>query len=376
MALFNKILKDWNLNNFYTENKSEFTINFINDSQIIFKGLDDSEKIKSITGITRIWIEEASELSEEDFKQLNLRLRGADNLQMILTFNPIDEQHWIKQNFFDNEFYNEQTSIIKTTYQNNKFIDDTYKNELKRYELYDYEYYRVYALGDWGKLDHGGEFYKKFNPTKNISKDAKYNPELPLHFSFDENVNPYMTCTVWQGSGNSVWQIDEICMAAPQNNLDFVLLEIKQRFIHKKNKLAFIYGDSTSLRRDSRTEIDYNLYTIIEKKLTPEFIVQTRVPRSNPSVSMRGLFINSIFAGQNGYLSILISDSCKISIEDIRNVKQASDGTKLKEKAVNPKTGIPYEKYGHCSDSAEYFICKYFETEYRTFSGTSIKMLR
>jgi tRNA-specific 2-thiouridylase len=48
----------------------------INNNQIIFSGLDDVEKLKSIYNITSVWIEEASECLEEDFRELNRRLRG------------------------------------------------------------------------------------------------------------------------------------------------------------------------------------------------------------------------------------------------------------------------------------------------------------
>ena len=57
ISLFTSILNSWGLQEMYTENKSLQTLVFSNGSEIIFKGLDDSEKIKSIAGITRIWIE-------------------------------------------------------------------------------------------------------------------------------------------------------------------------------------------------------------------------------------------------------------------------------------------------------------------------------
>ena len=62
----------------YKANKSDLTISFQNGSEIIFAGLDDVEKLKSIYNITGIWIEEASELLEGDFNQLDIRLRGKD----------------------------------------------------------------------------------------------------------------------------------------------------------------------------------------------------------------------------------------------------------------------------------------------------------
>lgn len=158
IALFVTILNDWGLSELFILNKSDQFITFSNGSQILFKGMDDPEKIKSIAGITRVWIEEASELTQKDFMQLNLRLRGRDNLQMTLTFNPIDEDHWIKSYFFDNEETSQRTTIIKTTYQDNKFIDEDYKRELESYANIDKNYYKIYALGEWGGITDGRIF--------------------------------------------------------------------------------------------------------------------------------------------------------------------------------------------------------------------------
>jgi phage terminase large subunit len=158
VSLFNTILSDWGLSDLCTEHIQPPYIEFENGSQILFKGLDDPEKIKSIAGITRIWIEEASELTKDDFNQLNLRLRGSNNLQMILTFNPIDEDHWLKKHFFDTPTVRERTDIIKTTYLDNNFIDDAYKDVLESYKDIDKLYYQIYALGEWGSLTEGRVF--------------------------------------------------------------------------------------------------------------------------------------------------------------------------------------------------------------------------
>jgi phage terminase large subunit len=57
-------------------NHSTLTIELPNGSIMLFKGCDNSEKIKSIAGITDIIIEEATELTEDEFSQLDLRLRA------------------------------------------------------------------------------------------------------------------------------------------------------------------------------------------------------------------------------------------------------------------------------------------------------------
>jgi len=87
-------------------NKSDRTIHFAGPSgmnELVFDGLDDPEKIKSIAGITSMWIEEATEFSREDFLKVDLCLREPtpDYHQIMLTFNPQEVQaRWLKDMFF------------------------------------------------------------------------------------------------------------------------------------------------------------------------------------------------------------------------------------------------------------------------------------
>lgn len=112
-------------------NKSEMKISFPNGSEILFAGLDDVEKLKSIYNITGIWIEEASELLESDFNQLDIRLRGETRYykQIIITFNPISINHWLKRRFFDKP--DERARIHESTYKDNRFLDEEAKRTLE-----------------------------------------------------------------------------------------------------------------------------------------------------------------------------------------------------------------------------------------------------
>jgi phage terminase large subunit len=119
----------------------------------MFTGMDDVEKLKSIEGVTSIWCEEATELTQEDFEQLDLRLRGdhGSKKQITLTLNPISEQHWIKRVFFDDPI--QDVFTLKTTYLDNKFIDDEYKMVMENKKKTNPRYYNIYALGNWGTAD-------------------------------------------------------------------------------------------------------------------------------------------------------------------------------------------------------------------------------
>lgn len=167
-SVYNQIVKtiiDFNLSEVFQMSKSEMVITCKrNNRQILFGGLDDPEKLKSITPIdgviTDIWIEEATETAREAYKQLTKRLRGAtpDGIgkRIIFSFNPILQTHWIYQEFFwnwddsKNLYKSNDLLILKTTYKDNKFLtdEDIYALEHET----DPYFYNVYTLGNWGVL--------------------------------------------------------------------------------------------------------------------------------------------------------------------------------------------------------------------------------
>ena len=109
--------------------------------------MDDVEKLKSIHGITGIWVEETTEITLSDFLQINLRLRGkTENYkQVILTFNPIDANHWLNKTELENCF------SLKSTYLDNAFCDDEYKEVIRALAGQDENFYNIYATAyrDW-----------------------------------------------------------------------------------------------------------------------------------------------------------------------------------------------------------------------------------
>lgn len=132
-----------------------------NGNQIIFRGMNDDkqrEKLKSITfqrgKLTDVWCEEATELTQADFEIIDDRLRGElpEGLfyQIRLTFNPVNRNHWIKKVFFDVPDKNVLTH--HSTYLQNRFIDEAYKQRMERRKLVDPEGYLIYGLGEWGEI--------------------------------------------------------------------------------------------------------------------------------------------------------------------------------------------------------------------------------
>lgn len=153
--LFLGMLSKWKILPYCKVNMSNYTIKLPNGSMFLFKGLDDSEKIKSITDITDIFCEEATELSEDDFTQLDLRLRALeDGLQIFVSFNPVSKVNWVYRKWFaDKQKVHENTLILHTTYKNNKFLPVSYIKALEEKQRTNYVYYKIYALGEFATLD-------------------------------------------------------------------------------------------------------------------------------------------------------------------------------------------------------------------------------
>ena len=167
-STFNEIKKaisKMGLGKYYSINKSDMVITCkLNNKQILFVGLDDPEKVKSITPVNgvleRVFIEEATETTYDAYKQLTKRLRGKTehSKHIILAFNPILKTHWIYSEFFSmweddkSHYEDEKVSILKTTYKDNIFLTEDDRKLLE--DESDPYYYSVYSLGNWGVLGH------------------------------------------------------------------------------------------------------------------------------------------------------------------------------------------------------------------------------
>jgi phage terminase large subunit len=160
-----KVISDWNLNNLFTVNKSDGIITCSNGYQVLFAGLDDTEKVKSITPekgvITDIWIEEATECEKNTITDLYKRQRGGDEnipKRLTMSFNPIIQSHWIYEKYFSKigwaddqtEYRDDSLTILKTWYIHNRFLTTADIHDLESET--DKYYFNVYTLGNWGVL--------------------------------------------------------------------------------------------------------------------------------------------------------------------------------------------------------------------------------
>jgi len=319
-ALMKNIISGWGLLSEFEINLTDKTMVYTpTGAQIMFSGLDDVEKLKSIEGVTSIWCEEATELSQEDFEQLDLRLRGNTGAlkQIILTLNPISEQHWIKKIFFDDPISGVFT--LKTTYLDNHFIDDEYKMVMENKKKSNPRYYNIYALGNWGTAD--GLIFSNVS-TRLIKESELEGLELVQGLDFGYTNDPSA---------------------------------FNQSYIDIKNKKIFVY-DGFYRKGMSNAEIAQELKTMLAHKHAttadssePKSIDYIRGKQVNVRAAMKGQ--GSVNAGVDFLLEfeIIVNAHLVEFMTEFNNYSWAVDknGNQLNK---------PVDDFNHFIDSLRYAV--------------------
>lgn len=309
-------------------NRSDFQISLANGSQFIFKGLDDPEKIKSITGITDIVIEEATELTEEDFMQLNLRLRPAEpDPQIYLMFNPVSKANWVYGYFY--EHTPAEALIIQTTYHDNRFLTDEYRRELEDLQRRNPAYYRIYALGEFATLD------KLVYPIweKRLISEREIN-SLPLFVGLDFGYVNDPSAIIWGR-------------------------------IDRKNKRIYITGEyaDVGLMNDDIAHVIVSLglakERIIADSAEPKSIAELRhrhgITRVQPAQKGRDSVINGIqFIIQH---ELIVDERCNKTIEELENY------TWEKDRKTGEYVNTPIDTFNHLMDAMRYGLEPYMHPE-------------
>ena len=404
------------------------SIVFNDGGKIDFSGLDDPEKIKGISQYKRVFLDELSEYDETDFKQIRLRLRGQEGQQIVAAFNPISEEHWIKKKWFDRETWQDipmaltigneslpqelcavksvrmnsekmilnpntgeydrhalDTIVIQSTYLNNFWVVGSPDGKYGYYDqqaiatfendrINDPDYYQVYALGEWGHIRTGAEFFPSFSHGV-VCGRFKYNPELPIHISMDSNVLPYVTATFFQkeykpDDVQQVTQIDELPIESPNNSARKAAKVIAKRLKeYGYNDKVYLHGDASGKAANTIDSENRSFFDLVIDELEREgFVVVDNIGKRNPSVATTGEFINAVWDGRVPGVSIRIDDDCTVSIDDYQAVQKDENGAIAKQKVTNPVTKQKYEAHGHVSDCLRYIAHDLLRQQYTDFS--------
>ena len=276
-------------------------------------------------------------------------------------FRPeIESRIYSEVDFFKKQF-SDKCIAISSTYHNaanlpNDYIDTLINNLTEE---------RANALVYGNPFTRtGGEFYSGFSAVRHVGRSS-FNPELPIHITFDQNVVPYITAGIWQVDGAYLKKIDEFCLTNPNNTTGKLCDAIIARFGDQMKGL-FYYGDASGHKRDTRGEAtDYDIVRQKFRKWLNNHSDRTK--RRNPPVIQRRDFINAILEGKTKY-TVIIDERCKNSIKDLTYLKQDSNGQKHKETEKDELTGTTAQKYGHTSDADDYFLTTVLESDFARFT--------
>lgn len=178
------------LDRYFKCSTSPLEITYVPTGQkILFRGLDDPLKVTSITvevgSLCRLWVEEAYEItSEEAFDRLDESIRGQlpDGMyhQVVLTFNPWSDRHWLKKRFFDEPSGN--VLAMTTNYMCNEFLSESdliLFEEMKKNP----RRYRTAGLGEWGIVE--GLVFENWEEQAFDVNEVSKRPNVKSAFGMD-----------------------------------------------------------------------------------------------------------------------------------------------------------------------------------------------
>jgi flavodoxin len=407
---FKKAMKTTRLSNGFTT--MEFSFRGYNGSEIVLKGLDDEEKGKGIESFKYLFLDELNQFLLSEYEQLQMSLRGIEGQKVFTAWNPVDINSWVKTdlidtiNWIDTDKYgvlpceysfirisdDGKTVLIKTSYPDNYWIVGSpcgtygYRDEnligfYERMKERNYNSYKVNVLGEWGKTDYGGEFVKKWRSEIHV-EEKPYKKGLAVRLVFDENVNPYFPCGVFQvedikdAQGNKIghdaWMCKHFALSNPDNTVKAMCKEIDKWLSSIGHKEAvYIGGDATSQKDDVKQEKGYNLFVLIANELQ-KYRPRLIVTKSNPSVRISADFFNDILEFEECRIRYRVDSSCKTAITDYENTKEGKNGEVDKKTVKDPATKVTYQPYGHFVDLTRYFLVQTFESEYYEYQNRGV----
>lgn len=202
--------------------------------KILFRGFDDPLKITSISvstgSLTFCWIEEAYEITDEShFNMLDESIRGVVEAplfkQIIISFNPWNERHWLKARFFDRE--DENILALTTNYTCNEWLDEADKKLFEDMKINNPRRYQVAGLGNWGIVD--GLVYEnwheqEFDWREILNKRQKAKAVFGLDFGYTNDPAAFF-CGILDLEQKEIYVFDEIYKNGMQNTAIYSEIE-------------------------------------------------------------------------------------------------------------------------------------------------------
>lgn len=205
-------MSEWQIYDQCKINKTDLTIELLNGSSFLFKGLDDSERIKSIADIDDIIVEECTEIDDFSFDQLCLRLRSKKHYNQVhVMFNPVSKDNWVYKRWFAQDYNKGNTMVLHTTYKDNRFLPSEYIENLLEMEKNNPVYYRIYALGEFAtlsKLIYTNWKVEYFDYNEILKEKANRVAIFGTDFGYTNDFTT-LICSIIDDIDKKIWIYDE-----------------------------------------------------------------------------------------------------------------------------------------------------------------------
>lgn len=195
----------------YKYNDSKKEITFPNGSQIVFKYCANDKDLDNFQGTECdvLFIDEATQFSEEQYKILIACVRGVSNgipKRVYLTCNPGGQGHqWVKRLFIDRQYHDGENpddySFIQAGVRDNKILMDTQPDYIKQLEALPPKLREAWLEGSWDIFF--GQYFEEFSDKPDHYIDRQYTHviepfEIPdswnIYRCFDWGYNKPFAC--------------------------------------------------------------------------------------------------------------------------------------------------------------------------------------
>jgi hypothetical protein len=323
--------------------KTHNIVTFVNNSEIIFRPLDDMEKMKSLE-IAGFFIDEANEINLEMYNTLKSRVRqklkGKEPkmYRSIISLNPTEEDHWIPQLFLHVKPTNHEM-FTSTTLDNMQNLPDGYIEELKRTFTLDMQQRMIYGL--FGKVFKGRPVFPQFS-RGNYVKGFEFDPNLQLIRGWDFGYN--RPAVVWAQMKNKQVRILAEMMGKEIYLADFIKNEVLpyqmslfgEKLNYKPLDFCDPRGSDESDKGKSSVQVlnEHGIFPVYRRTWIEEGLV--KVKECMDTVDEK-----------TGEANFLVHPRCKVLIEGYRGGYAREDGEDKPKKD---------DYYDHLQDCARYLI--------------------
>ncbi|CAG5001862.1 hypothetical protein DYBT9275_02756 [Dyadobacter sp. CECT 9275] len=279
-------------------------------------------------------------------------------------------KNWVKTRIYDkwkDGCLPEGWEYVQAKVSDNPYVPESYKLSLKA-NMTTINYQR-FVDGDWEWVESNGhEWLHEFNYTQHVRKVA-YMPGLPTYLTFDFNVLPYMTMLCFQveeiAGGYRVRFYDEFCLEHPRNTAEDVCKAWIQKYPKVYGSAPVSYcGDASGENRIPGFG-ERKAFNPVRETLKPFLHSSSnRVYKKQFFNEFLRKFLNDILSGHLPVEVWIDETNCPKLIKDIQETLESQSGGFTKEKVVQEKTGLKYEKNGHCVDAFKYGLLSVFSKTY------------